>query len=111
VEREGLFVGERQHVVAAVPVLEVEELGDAVAAGALPQLGRCEHRREHFLRADRVHLIANDLLDLAVHAPAERQERPEAGADLADEPAADEQLVADGLRIGGVVAQRRQEER
>jgi len=45
-----------------------------------------------------------------VHAPAERQERPEPGADLADEAAAHEQAVADGLRVGGVVAQRRQEE-
>ena len=46
----------------------------------------------------------------AVDAPAERQERPQAGADLADEAAANEQLVARGLRVGGIVAQRREEE-
>ena len=81
-----------------------------VAAGRLPELDRRQHRREHLLRADRVHLLADDLLDLAVHAPAERQERPEPGADLADEAAADEQLVRDRLRVGGRVAQGRQEE-
>ena len=49
--------------------------------------------------ADRVHLLADDLLDLPVDAPAERQERPQAGADLADEAAAHEQLVADRLGV------------
>ena len=55
-------------------------------------------------------LLADDLLDPHVHAPAERQHRPEAGADLADEAAAHEQLVRGGLRVGGGVAQGRQEE-
>jgi hypothetical protein len=58
------------------------------------------------ISADRVHLLADDLLDLAVHPPAERRERPEAGAHLPDEAGADEQPVADRLRVGGRVAQR-----
>ena len=57
--------------------------------------------------ADRVHLLADDLDDLLVHAPPERQERPEAGAHLSDEAAAHEQLVARGLRVGGSLAQGR----
>ena len=76
--------------------------------GLDPELGRREHRREHLLRADRVHLLADDLLDLPVDAPAERQERPEPRADLADEAAADEQLVRERLGVGRSVAQGRQ---
>jgi hypothetical protein len=110
VDGEGLLVRERQDEPPAGAVLELEELGDAVAAGRLPRLRRRQHRAEHLLRADRVHLLADDLLDLAVHPPAERQERPEARAELPDEAAADEQLVRDGVRVAGCVAQSRQEE-
>ena len=66
--------------------------------------------REELLAADRVHLLADDLLDLAVDSPAERQVRPEPGADLADEAAAHEELVADRLGVGRILAQGRQEE-
>ena len=96
--------------MTACPVVELEELGDPVAASCLPELGRRQHRREPLLGADRVHLLADDLLDLAVDTPAKRRERPEACGDLPDEAAADEQLVADGLGIRRVVAQGRQEE-
>ena len=62
---------------------------------------------EHLLAADRVHLLADDLDDLLVDAPAERQERPQARTDLADEAAAHEQLVARGLGVRRRLAQRR----
>jgi hypothetical protein len=110
VERERLLVRDRQHEAAAAPVGELEDHRDVVAAGLLPELGRGEHRREHLLRADRVHLLAHDLDGLLVHAPAERQERPEARADLADVAAAHEQLVARGLGLGRRLAQGRQME-
>jgi hypothetical protein len=45
-----------------------------------------------------------------VHTPAERQERPEPRADLADEAAADEQAVADRLGIAGILPESRDEE-
>ena len=67
-------------------------------------------RLEHLLPADRVHLLADDLLDLPVHAPAERQERPQARADLADVAAAHEQLVESRLGVGGRLAQGRKKE-
>ena len=51
-----------------------------------------------------------DLHDLLVDLPARRQEAPQAGADLADQPGADEQLVRDRLGVRGVVAQRREEQ-
>ena len=111
VERERLLVRHRQHVARApLRSLSAEDLRDVVAAGLLPELDRRQHRHQHLLAADRVHLLADDLLDLPVHAPAERQERPDARAHLADEAAADEQLVVDRLGVGGRVAQGRQEE-
>ena len=109
-ERHRLLVRHRQDVVPALAVLEPEDLLDVVAPGLLPELERRQHRHQHLLAADRVHLLADDLLDLPVHPPAEGQERPDAAGHLAHEAAADEQLVVDGLRVGGRVTQGRQEE-
>src|SRR5207244_11120095 len=92
-ERERLFVREREDELAPSAVLQLEHLGDLVATRRLPQLGRGEHGAEHLLSADRIDLLAYDLHHLLVYAPAERQERPEPGADLADESATYEQLV------------------
>ncbi len=93
VERDRLLVRQRQDVVRALTVLEPEDLVDVVASRLFPQLERCQDGHEHLLAADRVDLLAHDLLDLLVDAPTERQEAPDAGADLADEAAADQQLV------------------
>ena len=109
-EGHRLLVRHRQDEPPARAVLEVEDLGDLVAPGRLPELDRRQQRHQHLLAADRVHLLADDLLDLAMHTPAERQERPEARAHLTDEAAAHEQLVARRLRIGRILAQGRQEE-
>jgi hypothetical protein len=46
---------------------------------------------------------------LAVDAPAERHERPQARADLPDEAGAHEQLVRDRVGVARRVAQGRQE--
>ena len=73
----------------------------AVAAAALPQLGRVQHRHQQLLPADRVHLLADDLHDLLVHAPARRHPRPQPGAELPDHARADEQLVRERLGVGG----------
>ena len=110
VEGDRLLVRERQDVVAARAVLQAEELRDRDPSRRLPELSRSEDRHEDLLRAEGVELLADDLLDLPVDAPAERHERPEAAGDLANEAAAHEQLVRDRLRVGGVLAQGRQEE-
>ena len=110
VEGERLLVRQRKDVAPAGAILEMKDLRDRDAAGRLPELGRRQDRREPLLRPDRGELVADDLLDLPVHAPAERRERPEAGRHLADEARADEQLVADGLGLGRVVAQGRDKE-
>ena len=109
VERHRLLMGHREDEPASGAVLEPEDLG-GVAAGRLPELRRSQDRHEHLLAADRVHLLADDLLDLPVHSPPEREERPDSRADLADVPPADEQLVRDGLRVSGCLAQRGDEE-
>ena len=73
-------------------------------------IGR-QQRAQQLLAADRVHLLADDLLDLAggSRQPSGRYDHRPA-LDLADEAAADEQLVADRLGVGRVLAQRRKEE-
>ena len=110
VERERLLVRHRQDELAAQAVVHVDEHRNRRAAGRGPELDRGEDRREPFLRPDRVELLTDDLLDPAVHAPAERGEAPDPGGELADEASADEELVGDRLGIGGILAQGRQEE-
>ena len=109
-ERDGLLVRHREHVLPPGAVLETEDLLDVVAAGLLPELERRQHGHEHLLAADGVHLLTDDLDDLLMDAPAERQKGPDPRGDLADVPTADEQLVRDGLRICGVVSQRGDEQ-
>jgi len=70
-----------------------------VAPRFLPQLRRLHDGHQDLLAVDRVHLLANDLRDLAQHLPSQRQIRVDAGGELADEPGTDGQLVADHLRI------------
>ena len=64
----------------------------------------CEHRHEHLLAADRVHLLADDLRGAwCTRQPAGSQlHRP--GADLADEAGAHHQLVRERLGVGGRLA-------
>jgi hypothetical protein len=70
VERQALLVGHRQHHLGSLSILELEQLLDPVAASPAPELRWLEHRHQHLLAADRVDLLADHLLDLAVHAPA-----------------------------------------
>ena len=87
VRRHGLLVAQREHELGAATVLELEQLLDRIAAAALPDVRRVEHRHEHLLRADRVELLADDLRDVLVHAPAGGQPRPQPGAELAGQAA------------------------
>src|SRR5207248_9993771 len=109
-ERERLLVGHPQDELAAQAVVHVDEHRNRRAAGRGSELYRGEDRREPFLRPDRVELLTDDLLDPAVHAPAERGEAPDPGSELADEASAHEELVADGFSVGRVLAQGREEE-
>ena len=111
VERDRLLVRHREHELAPTAVGDLEQLGNPVPAGLLPELGRRQDGHGHLLAADRVHLLADDLHDLLVDAPARREVRPEARHDLADQARADEELVGDRLGVRGVLAQGREEER
>ena len=90
-------------------VLEPGQLGPdrVVAAARLPDVGRVDDRHLHLLAADPVDLLADDLLDPLVDAEAERQQRVDPGAELADVARPDEQPVGRHLRVGGIVAERR----
>jgi len=104
---DDLLVGHAEHEVAAGAVLQAELLGERVAAGGLPDLGRVQDRHQHLLGADAVHLLADDRLDAPQHAQADRHDRVEAGGELPDEAGADHEDVADRLRVGGGIAQGR----
>ena len=102
---DDLFVRHGERHVGALAVLEAEHLvADGVPAAALlPELRRLQHRHEHLLAADGVHLLADDLLDLLHDAPAGRQVHVDAGGELAHEAGADHELVAHGLRAGRIL--------
>ncbi len=103
VEREGLLVRHRQDELTAASILQPEHLGNVVAAGRLPELGRGQDRAQHLLGTDRVHLLADDLDDALVHPPAERQEGEEPRGDRSDEATSQQQAVAHGLRLGRIL--------
>ena len=107
-----LLVGHGQHHVPATAVLEADQLGAdlGVAAGLLPQLGGVDDRHLHLLAADAVDLLADHLLDALLHAEAQRQQRVDAGAELPHVAGAHQQLVADHLGLGRIVAQAGEEE-
>ena len=111
-EGEHLLVRGAEQVVGALAVLEPE---DAVAvlgpaAGGLVGLAGQQRREEQLLRADRVHLVADDALDLAQHAQPERQPGVDPRGVATDVAGPDEQPVAGHLGVRRVVAQRADEE-
>ena len=71
-QREHLLVRRAEQVVGALAVLEPEDVVAVVgpAAGRLVGLARQQRREVHLLGADRVHLLADDPLDVAQHLVA-----------------------------------------
>ena len=102
-----LLVGHGQGHVAAGAVFPMHHLrvGRVPAAGLLPQVGRVNDRHGDLLAANGVHLLADDPLDLVHAAPGQRQVGVDACAQRLDEAGAQQQLVADQLRVGRRVAQ------
>ena len=93
---EDLLVRHAEHDLGALAVLEAEHLlaHDREPAGLLPDLGGLHARQQELLRADPVHLLADDLHDLRADADAERQQAVVAGHQLADEAGPQQQPVA-----------------
>ena len=102
-------MGHREHHVGAAPVLELEQLLDVVPTGLAPRLSGLQHRHQHLVPADRVHLLAHDLDDVLMDPLPGGQPRPQPRADLADQAGADHQLVRDRLGVGRRLAFGRKE--
>ena len=63
------------------------------------------HRHGHFLPANGVHFLAQDVFDLGHGAPGQGQVAEDAGRQLTDESGPQQKLVAGDLRIRGRTAQ------
>jgi hypothetical protein len=109
---DDLLVGHRQDHVPAVTVLEPGQLRPdrGVATARLPDVGRVDDRHLDLLAADPVHLLADDLLDSLVDPEPERQQRVDPGPQLTDVTRPDEQPVGRHFGVGGIVAERSEEE-
>ena len=111
-EGEHLLVRGPEQVVAALAVLEPE---DAVAvrrpavAGLVGLAGQ-QRRERQLLGADRVHLLADDPLDVAQHPQTERQPRVDAGGGATDVAGPQQQPVARHLGVGRVLSEGAEEE-
>ena len=106
-EGEHLLVRRPEQVVVALAVLEPEDAVAVVgpAAGRLVGLARQQRRELQLLRADRVHLVADDLLDLLVDPQAQRQPGVDAGRRATDVARAHQQPVARDLGVHGVLSE------
>jgi hypothetical protein len=91
-------VGDPQHLLAVI----------VVTAALLPELGRLDRRHEDLVASGAVHLLADDLLNAAQHAQAERQPTIDAGRALADHARTKHELVRHDLRLGGRLLEQRQ---
>src|SRR5207249_1859229 len=84
--RDDFLVRHPEAQVASVAIPQLEHLRDALpAARLLPDVGRMDHGHRDLLPADRVHLLADDRVDLVEDALPERQVHVDAGGELTHE--------------------------
>ena len=85
-ERHHLFVRHTQAEIAAKAVLQAEHVvaHDVPAARFLPDLRRVQRRQQHLLAADRVHLLAHNLLNFQQRALRQQQIIVDARGQLAN---------------------------
>ena len=79
------------------------------AARFLPELGRMQRRQQHLLRANGVHLFADNRGDLQKRALRQKQVAVNARRELPDVSGTQQQLMTHHFRFGGIFAQRRDE--
>ena len=105
--RNDLFVRRRDDEIALAPVLKAKHVlaHRLCASGTVPQVQRLQRWHPKLLSAGVVHLLADDLFDLAERPPCHREVRVDARRDLIDQSGAQHQPVADDLRLGRVVTQ------
>ena len=102
---EDLLVSHAQHDLGALAVPEPEHLlAHHVEPAALDPDRRGLHaRQQHLLAADPVHLFPDRGHDLGPDPHGQRQQAVVTGHQLADEPGADQQPVAGGVRVRGIL--------
>jgi len=102
------LVGGAEGDVAAVAVFDAEEVVavGGVPPGLLEQVERYERGHEDLFGARGGHLFTDDLLDALEAAEPGREVGVAAGAELADEPGAEHELVGGDLGVGGGLAER-----
>ena len=107
-----LVRGPEQHV-GALSVLQAEQVVAVLrpAVGGLVGLAGKQRREEQLLAAHGVHLFTDHTLDLAQRAQPQRQPGVHARRGAAHVACAHQQLVAGHFGIGGIFAQRAQEQR
>ena len=104
---DGLFMRGGKNHGAFTSVLQMKE-GRAecfLAATLPPEFGGLDDGHEDFLRAGCVHLVADDVFDLAHGAQCHREVGIDAGGDLRDEAGADEEAMSRGVSIRRVIPQ------
>ena len=101
---DDLLVGWAHAEVALVPVAKAQQLRPEVvpAARLHPQLRGLHRGHEDLLGPRPVHLLADDVLDLAQHPETEREPGVEPGREPAHEAGPDHEPVAHDLGVGGV---------
>ena len=106
--RDQLLMRGAEAQAVVVTVVEADALGavGVRAARFLPQLFGLQHGHEHFLGADAVHLLANDVLHLGQHALAQRKERVDTRGGFADEARAQKQAMARDFGVARIFLER-----
>ena len=107
--RDHLLVRRAETEFTAVAVFQAKHLLSEYAPTPrlLPDLRRLHDRHAQFLSARRIHLLADDLLDLLYRAPRQRQIRIDAARRLADHSRTQHETMARDLSVGRHLAQRR----
>jgi hypothetical protein len=97
--------GEAEIGPATIPQAEQLIPVGVPAPGPLPDVARMEHRQQELLPAEAVHLLPDDALDLQADALSEGEQRVGARHELSHEARAQQQAMAGGLCIRGIVTQ------
>ncbi|OQB90289.1 MAG: hypothetical protein BWX84_01988 [Verrucomicrobia bacterium ADurb.Bin118] len=90
---------EKPLALGGVPDLEQHVLRGLGAPALLPNLPGLQRGHEHLDGAGAVHFLADDLLDLAQNAQAERQEGVHAARQFADQTGAEQEFMGKDFRV------------
>ena len=100
---DDLFVGgpEDPLLAGGIPHLEQHPGGRLIAPRLLPNVDGLQGGHEHLDAAGPVHFFADNLLDLAQHLQAQRQERVQTTRQLSNQPCTQQELMGYDFCIRG----------